>query len=223
MDAGRRLQGRRGREVRVLQASSAEIFGEPERWPQDERTPIRPVSPYGAAKAFAHHVARVERSRGLFAATTILYNHESPRRPPTFVTRKITRAVAVMAAGHVTRLPLGNLGARRDWGWAPDYVDAMVRAIRHEVPDDYVVATGRAHSVREFVDAAFRHAGVSGWEDLVDVDTDLLRPADPELLVGDATRARDRLGWSPTVSFEEIVSRMVDADAALLRDAGHGT
>ena len=214
MDAARRLQERRGREVRVLQPSSAEIFGEPATSPQDERTPIRPVSPYGASKAFAHHVAGVERSRGLFTATVILYNHESPRRPTTFVTRKITSTVAAIAAGRADRLTLGNLDARRDWGWAPDYVDAMVRATRHDVPGDYVVATGRAHSVRDFVAAAFEHAGVTDWEPLVDVHADFIRPADPSLLVGDATVAREQLGWSPTVTFEDLVGRMVDAEGS---------
>jgi GDPmannose 4,6-dehydratase len=212
MDAARRLQERRGREVRVLQPSSAEIFGEPATSPQHEGTAIRPVSPYGASKAFAHHVAGVERSRGLFTATVILYNHESPRRPTTFVTRKITSTVAAIAAGRAGRLVLGNLDARRDWGWAPDYVDAMVRALRHDVPGDYVVATGVAHSVRDFVAAAFEHAGVADWEPLVEVHPDFIRPADPSLLVGDATLARDRLGWSPTVGFADLVGRMVDAE-----------
>jgi GDPmannose 4,6-dehydratase len=212
MDAARRLQERRGREVRVLQASSAEIFGEPATSPQDEDTAIRPVSPYGASKAFAHHVAGVERSRGLFTATVILYNHESPRRPTTFVTRKITSTVAAIAAGRADRLTLGNLDARRDWGWAPDYVDAMVRAVRHDEPGDYVVATGRAHSVRDFVAAAFEHAGIPDWQPFVEVHSDFIRPADPSLLVGDATRARERLGWAPTVRFEDLVGRMVDAE-----------
>lgn len=212
MDAARRLQEQRGREVRVLQASSAEIFGEPEVSPQDERTAIRPVSPYGAAKAFAHHAAGVERSRGLFTASLILYNHESPRRPPTFVSRKITSTVAAISAGRAERLRLGNLDARRDWGWAPDYVDAMVRALRHDEPGDYVVATGVAQSVRDFVAAAFGHVGIADWEGLVEVDPALFRPADPSLLVGDATRARERLGWSPTVPFAGIVARMVDAE-----------
>ena len=214
MDAARRLQERRGREVRVLQPSSAEMFGEPTHAPQDEDTPIRPVSPYGAAKAFAHHVAGVERSRGLFTATVILYNHESPRRPATFVTRKITSTVAAIAAGRADRLTLGNLDARRDWGWAPDYVDAMVRAVRHDEPGDYVVATGRAHSVRDFVAAAFTHAGVERWESLVEVDPSLIRPADPTLLVGDPTRAREVLGWRPSVGFEDLVGHLVDAEAA---------
>ena len=212
LDAARRLQERRGREVRVLQPSSAEIFGEPTTSPQHEGTPIRPVSPYGAAKALAHHAAGLERTRSLFTASVILYNHESPRRPPTFVTRKITSTVAAIAAGRADRLTLGNLDARRDWGWAPDYVDAMVRAIRHDEPGDYVIATGEAHSVRDFVSAAFRHTGIDDWEGLVEVDPRFFRPADPSVLVGDASRARTRLGWAPTVTFDGLVAAMVDAE-----------
>jgi GDPmannose 4,6-dehydratase len=212
LQAAWELSERLGRRIAVVQASSAEIFGNPAAAPQDEATPIAPVTPYGAAKAYAHHMARVYRGRGLHAATVILYNHESPRRPTTFVTRKITHTVAQIAAGRADRLVLGNLDARRDWGWAPDYVDAMVRAIRHDEPGDYVVATGRAHSVRDFVAAAFEHAGVADWEPLVEVNADFIRPADPSLLVGDATRARERLGWAPTVTFEQLVAHMVDAE-----------
>ena len=142
----------------------------------------------------------------------MLYNHESPRRPATFVTRKITSTVAAIAAGRADRLVLGNLDARRDWGWAPDYVDAMVRALRHDVPDDYVVATGEAHTVRDFVAAAFARVGIADWEPLVAVDPAFLRPADPSLLVGDASRARRALGWAPTTTFPELVAAMVDAE-----------
>ncbi len=212
MDAALRLQDRRGREVRFLQAASAGIFGEPAVAPQDEQTPVRPVSPYGAAKALAHHTVSVMRSHGLFTVSAILYNHESPRRPTTFVTRKITSTVAAIAAGRAERISLGNLDARRDWGWAPDYVEAMVRALRHHRPDDYVVATGEAHSVQEFVQAAFEHAGVDDWRDRVDVDPRFVRPADPSILVGDARRAREELGWTTTVGFTQLVGRMVDAD-----------
>ncbi len=200
--------------MRFLQASSAEIFGEPDHAPQDERTPIRPVNPYGAAKAFAHHACRVARARDLHAATVILYNHESPLRPRHFVTRRITSTVAAIARGDAERLVLGNLEARRDWGWAPDYVDAMVRATRADQPDDFVVATGVAHSVRDFVAAAFSHAGIEDWERLVEVDPALVRPADATQLVGDATRAATRLGWRPSVTFPEVVARMVEADLA---------
>jgi GDPmannose 4,6-dehydratase len=212
LEAAWQLQQRLGRPVRVLQASSSEIFGEPDRAPQDESTPIRPVNPYGAAKAFAHHLVGVYRGRGLFASACVLYNHESPRRSDAFVTRKITKAAAMIAAGRQQVLRLGNLDVRRDWGWAPDYVDAMRRALGNDQPGDYVVATGRAHSVREFVAAAFAHAGVADWSAHVEVDAQLARPADATEQVGDAAKARSVLGWRPAVSFEEMVARMVDAD-----------
>ena len=170
------------------------------------------MNPYGAAKAYAHLAVGVYRGRGLHATSAILYNHESPRRPEQFVTRKITRTVAAIARGEADRLTLGNTDARRDWGWAPDYVDAMVRACRAEAADDYVVATGEGHTVRDFVAAAFARAGIDDWEPLVHTDPALVRPADAADLTGDATRARDRLGWAPTVGFEELVGRMVDSD-----------
>ncbi len=203
-----------GTHVRVIQASSAEIFGEPGHSPQTEQTPVRPLNPYGAAKAYAHLSVGVQRQRGLHASSLVLYNHESPRRPARFVTRKITAGVADIAQGRADGLVLGNLDARRDWGWAPDYVDAMVRAARADVPDDYVIATGVGHTVHDFVAAAFAAAGVLDWEGFVRQDPALLRPADAGELVGDATHARDVLGWSPTVSFEEVVARMVTADLA---------
>lgn len=199
-------------DVRFVQASSAEIFGEPAESPQTEGTAIRPVNPYGAAKAFAHLSAGVFRQRDVHVSSAILYNHESPRRHERFVTRKITSTVAAIARGDAGGLVLGNLDARRDWGWAPDYVDAMIRAARADEPTDYVVATGRAHSVRDFVAAAFASAGIAEWEHLVRQDPAFFRPADPTELVGDATRAREVLGWAPTVAFEEIVARMVAAD-----------
>lgn len=203
---------RRGREVRFVQASSAEIFGHATVAPQDEDTALRPTNPYGVAKVFAHQTVGIHRAQGLHAVSTILYNHESPRRPPTFVTRKITQTVARIAQGAEQELVLGNLEARRDWGWAPDYVDALVRAVRAEVADDYVVATGEAHSVREFALAAFARAGITDGEQRIRVDPSLVRQGDPALLVGDATKARRVLGWEPTVSFDELVGRMVDAD-----------
>lgn len=213
------LQERTGRQVRVLQASSAEIFGEPVHSPQTEATPIRPVSPYGAAKALAHHSVDVFRRRGLFAASAILYNHESPRRPTTFVTRKITTGVARIAREGGGTLALGNLDARRDWGWAPDHVDAMVRAIRHDEPDDFVVATGEAHSVRDFVALAFRCAGVEDWEQHVVIDPAHLRPADPSVLVGDPRHAERVLGWRRTHDFAKTVAAMVFHD---LQDGSTG-
>ncbi|MCF6376252.1 GDP-mannose 4,6-dehydratase [Nocardioides KLBMP 9356] len=207
MESARQVGG-----VRLVQASSAEIFGEAAESPQTEDTPVRPVNPYGAAKAFAHLSAGVFRQRDQHVSSVVLYNHESPRRHERFVTRKITSTVAAIARGEADELVMGNLDARRDWGWAPDYVDAMVRAARAEDPGDYVVATGRAHSVRDFVAAAFAAAGIADWEPLVRQDERFFRPADPTELVGDASKARDVLGWEPTVGFEEIVARMVAAD-----------
>ena len=206
------LADRTGGQVRYVQAASAEIFGDPATSPQDESTPIAPVNPYGAAKAYAHHLVGVYRGRGLHATSVILYSHESPRRPETFVTRKITRAAAAIARGDADELVLGNLDARRDWGWAPDYVDAMVRAARHPRAADYVIATGRSHSVRDFIAAAFAAAGVPDWPRHVRSDPALFRPVDATELVGDAARARAELGWAPTVSFDDLVARMVRAD-----------
>ncbi|GCD90678.1 GDP-mannose 4,6-dehydratase [Nocardioides sp. LS1] len=215
LESALQVQERSGRPVRFVQASSAEIFGQPATTPQDERTPIRPVNPYGAAKAYAHLMVDVYRHRGLHAVSAILYNHESPLRPPQFVTRKITSTVAAITHGTADRLVLGNLDVRRDWGWAPDYVDAMVLAARADTPDDYVIATGVGHTVRDFVEAAFHRAGIDDWERLVSVDPEFVRPTDATDLVGDASRARSALGWAPTVDFEEVVGRMVEADLAL--------
>lgn len=217
MRAALDLQERTGRRVACVQASSSEIFGQAAVSPQDEETPIRPVSPYGAAKAYAHHMARVYRGRGLHVAGCILFNHESPRRPETFVTRKITAAAARIAREGSGTIQLGNLDARRDWGWAPDYVNAMVRAARHHTADDFVIASGETHTVAEFAEAALRRAGVGdAWRDHVEVDEALLRPLDATVMVGDASRARRELGWSPTVDFAEIVGRMFDHDLELL-------
>jgi GDPmannose 4,6-dehydratase len=216
-DAALGVQESRGVPVRVLQASSAEIFGSASDTPQTERTAIAPISPYGAAKALAHHMARTYRSRGLPVATCILYNHESPLRPETFVTRKITSGVARIAVHGGEPLRLGNLDATRDWGWAEDYVDAMVRACRHDEADDFVVATGRSHTVADFVQAAFASAGIQDWQDHVEVDRAFVRPADTTIQVGDAAKAARILGWRPTVAFDEVVGRMVDHDLALAR------
>jgi len=212
LETAHQVQQHTGRQVRLVQASSAEMFGEPDRSPQDERTRIQPLNPYGAAKAYAHLMVDVYRSRDLHASSLILYNHESPRRPPRFVTRKITSTVAAISRGQADSLTLGNLDARRDWGWAPDYTDAMVRAARAERAGDYVIATGEGHSVRDFVAAAFARVGISDWEHLVGIDSAFLRPADATDLVGDSSRARRELGWQPTVDFAELVGRMVDAD-----------
>lgn len=217
LEAAYQLQQRLGSPVRVLQASSAEMFGNPDRTPQDEGTAIRPLSPYGAAKAYAHQMAAVYRSRGLGVSSCILYNHESPLRPVSFVTRKITAAVARIAHDGGGTLVLGALDVRRDWGWAEDYVDALVRTARHESADDFVIATGITHSVAEFAAAAFAHVGIEDWQAHVEVDPFFVRPADAAEIVGDASKARRVLGWAPTVSFEEVVGRMVEHDVALLR------
>lgn len=216
LEASLRLQDAAGRPVRFVQASSSEIFGAAEQIPQNESTPIRPISPYGAAKAYAHHLVGVYRGRGLHASTAILYNHESPRRPEAFVTRKITAGVAAIAAGRSTELSLGNLDVKRDWGWAPDYVDAIVRAARAETADDYVIATGVSHTVRDFVAAAFAGAGIEDGERYVTIDPRFARPVDAPEMRGDASHAAEALGWRPTVGFDEIVHRMVENDLRLV-------
>jgi len=216
LEACHALQERTGHAVRVVQASSSEIFGAAEHSPQVESTPIRPLSPYGAAKALAHNSVGVYRARDLFCSSAILYNHESPRRPDTFVTRKITQGAARIAAGLDRTLSLGNLDARRDWGWAPDYVDAMVRMSRADQPGDFVIATGETHAVRDFVAAAFLRAGIADWQSRVDIDPRFLRPADVHEMRGDPSKARDTLGWSPTRTFSDVVNAMVDYDLALL-------
>lgn len=207
-------------DCRFVQASSAEIFGMPEQSPQDESTPIRPSSPYGAAKAYAHGLVGVYRTAGMHASSCILYNHESPRRPETFVTRKITAAAARISLGQQERLSLGNLAARRDWGWAPDYADALLRASRAETPGDYIIATGVTHSVEDFVRLAFERAGIADWRAVVDLDESLLRAGDAAEQRGDASLAREVLGWEPTLDFEGIVAAMVDADLELARVLG---
>lgn len=204
------------RPPRVLLAGSGEVFSGSGLQPQDERTPVRPTSPYGAAKAYALHLGGVYRTAGLHVSSAVLYSHESPRRPLAFVTRKITSAAAAIARGRGAPLHLGNLDAVRDWGWAPDYVDAMVRMSRADEPADHVVATGRGRSVAEFVAAAFAAAGAGDPAEHVVVDPTLYRPVAEVPLVGDATALRQRLGWETTVGFEELVRRMVEADLARL-------
>ena len=205
----------RSSHTRVVNASSAEIFGHADA-PQDETTPIAPVSPYGAAKALGHFLVASFRGRGVHASSCVLYNHESPLRPERFVTRKITMAVARIASGLDETLSLGNLDASRDWGWAPDYVDAMRRAARQPSPADYVIGTGVSHNIRDFVAAAFAVVGVAAWGRHVVSAPDLLRPVDPGTQRADSSRARDLLGWSPTVDFAGVVDRMVRADVDAL-------
>ncbi|MGX7680716.1 GDP-mannose 4,6-dehydratase [Jatrophihabitans sp. DSM 45814] len=222
LEAAWQSQEKTGRPVRFVQASSAEIFGNAQVSPQNELTPLRPTSPYGAAKAYGHHLVGVYRGRGLGASACVLYNHESPRRPPQFVTRKITRAAARISAGLERELVLGNLEVRRDWGWAPDYVAAMIRTARHPEAEDFVIATGESHSVGEFVAAAFAAAGVEAWQDLVRTDPEFVRPVDATEQVGDSAKARSVLGWAPTVTFVELVERMVAADLADLPHRSSG-
>ena len=201
--------------VRFYQASSSEMFGKVQHVPQREDTLLWPRSPYGVAKVFGHYMTiNYRESYGMHASSGILFNHESPRRGPEFVTRKITQAVARIAQGRQDTLALGNLDAKRDWGFAGDYVDAMWRMLQQDEGGDYVIATGVTHSIRDFLDIAFRHVGIQDWSALVTQDPRFLRPAEVDLLIGDATKARDRLGWSPGVGFEELVALMVDHDLA---------
>jgi len=198
--------------ARYYQASSSEMFGAVRETPQNEMTPFVPRSPYGVSKLYAHWTTVHHREAyGIFACSGILFNHESPRRGEEFVTRKIARAVARISQGRQTELRLGNLEARRDWGFAGDYVRAMWLMLQAEQADDFVVATGETHSVREFCERAFARVGLD-WEAHVVTDESLLRPLEVDLLVGDASRAREQLGWSPTVSFEGLVDMMVDAE-----------
>lgn len=208
-------------ESRFYQASSSEMFGLVQETPQKETTPFHPRSPYGVAKVAAYW-ATVNYREGydLFACNGILFNHESERRGEEFVTRKITIAVAKIALGLQKKLMLGNLDAKRDWGYAPEYVDAMWRMLQQDEPDDFVIATGETHSVRDFCKAAFSHVGLN-WEEYVEIDPDFFRPAEVSLLVGDPTMAKEKLGWTPQVSFEGLVSRMVDADIARLKECQH--
>jgi GDPmannose 4,6-dehydratase len=205
-------------EMRFYQASSSEIFGEPREVPQTEETALAPVTPYGVAKAYGHLIVRSYRKRyGLFACSGILFNHESARRPPDFVTRKVARAAAAISLGLEGELWLGDLDARRDWGYAGDYVRAMWLMLQQDEADDYVIASGVAHSVRELVELAFGHVGLD-WRDYVHIDESLVRgTAELHDLVGDASKARERLGWRPTLEFERLVRLLVDADLERLR------
>jgi GDPmannose 4,6-dehydratase len=204
-------------EARFYQASSSEMFGKVRETPQRETTPFHPRSPYGVAKVYAHHLTvNYRESYGLFAVSGILFNHESPRRGLEFVTRKVSDGVARIALGQARELAIGTLAARRDWGFAGDYVDAMWRMLQGATPDDYVVATGVSHSVQELLETAFAVVGLD-WRDHVRQDPALLRPAEVDLLVGDASKARDVLGWTPRVDFAGLVEMMVRADLERLR------
>ena len=209
--------------IRFYQASSSEMFGKVQEVPQRETTPFYPRSPYGVAKLYGHWITiNYRESYNLFACSGILFNHEGPRRGLEFVTHKITNSVARIKLGLATKLRLGNLESRRDWGWAPDYVRAMWLMLQQDHPDDYVVATGETHSVREFCQEAFSYVGLD-WEKHVIVDPNFYRPAEVDMLVGDPSKARRVLGWQPSVNFRELVHLMVDADLAALHQTGNHT
>jgi GDPmannose 4,6-dehydratase len=203
-------------EARFYQASSSEMFGQVREVPQTETTPFYPRSPYGVAKCYGHFITvNYRESYGLFTASGILFNHESPRRGLEFVTRKVTHGAAAIKLGLQEELALGNLDAERDWGYAKDYVEAMWLMLQHDEPDDFVIATGKVHSVRELVDVAFAHVGVDPAGH-IRIDERYLRPAEVEHLIGDSSKAREKLGWQPRTSFEEMIRRMVDSDLELL-------
>jgi GDPmannose 4,6-dehydratase len=201
-----------GVDCRFYQASSSEMFGEVAEVPQREETPFHPRSPYGVAKVFGYWITRNYREAyGMYAVNGILFNHESPRRGPTFVTRKITRAVAAIVRGEQDDLKLGNLDAKRDWGFARDYMDGAWRMLQADEPDDYVLATNETHTVEEFLEEAFTYVGLN-WRDYVKIDPRYFRPAEVDLLIGDYSKAKEKLGWEPTVRFQELVRMMVDGD-----------
>src|SRR5213594_3543836 len=211
-----------GLRSRFYQASSSEMFGTAQAVPQNEKTPFWPRSPYGVAKVFSYWATvNYRESYGLHASNGILFNHESPRRGETFVTRKISRAVAAIKHGLQKELFLGNLDAKRDWGYAPEYVEAMWRILQRDEGDDFVLATGENHSVREFVEAAFAHADLD-WKKHVEIDPRYYRPAEVDLLIGDYSKAKRRLGWEPKTRFVDLVKLMVDADIKLLKDHREG-
>jgi GDPmannose 4,6-dehydratase len=201
--------------VRFYQASSSEMFGKVQQVPQSEETLLWPRSPYGVAKVFGHYMTiNYRESYGMHASSGILFNHESPRRGPEFVTRKVTRAVARIKLGLQDDIELGNLDARRDWGFAGDYVEAMWLMLQQEQADDYVISTGETHSIRELLDVAFRHVGIDDWASYVVQNPAFMRPAEVDLLIGDASKAKAALGWEPKVGFEQLIRMMVDSDLA---------
>jgi len=211
-----------GIKPRFYQASSSEMYGKVRQVPQNEETPFYPRSPYAASKVYAFWITvNYREAYGLHATNGILFNHESPRRGESFVTRKITRAVAHIRAGLQDKLYLGNLDAKRDWGYAKEYVEAMWLMLQQEKPDDYVIATGETHSVREFLDEAFGHVGLD-WKKYVALDERYLRPSEVDLLLGDGSKAKRQLGWAPNTRFRDLVKLMVDADVQLLKDHMEG-
>jgi len=212
LEAMKDFEEHTGKKVRFYQASSSEMFGAAPP-PQNENTPFHPRSPYGVAKVFAFDTVRNYREAyGIFAANGILFNHESERRGETFLTRKVTRGIARILAGLDKKIYLGNLEARRDWGYAPEYVEAMYLILQQPEPDDFVIGTGKSHSVKEFVEAAFRAVGIEDWKKYVEIDPRYYRPSEVDNLVADATKAKEKLGWQPKVDFETLVKKMVKHD-----------
>ncbi|MHA6667361.1 GDP-mannose 4,6-dehydratase [Homoserinimonas sp. A447] len=215
LEAIRLYEGPNSGTVRFYQASSSEMFGKAQETPQRETTLLWPRSPYGVAKAFAHHMTiNYRESYGMHASSGMLFNHESPRRGPEFVTRKVSQAVARIAHGKQATITLGNLDASRDWGYAGDYVEAMWLMLQQDEADDYVIATGITHTLRTLLDLAFARIGIDDWSGHVDQDERYMRPAEVDVLIGDAGKAKRQLGWEPTVHFAELVHMMVDADLA---------
>jgi len=213
LDAIRMVVGSDDNSIRFYQASTSEMFGEVRETPQTEMTPFHPRSPYGCAKVFGHYITlNYRESYNLFACSGILFNHEGPRRGLEFVTRKITNAVARIKLGLQNEIILGNLDSKRDWGYAGDYVRAMWLMLQHDTPEDFVIATGETHSIREFLDLAFAEVGIDDWTPYVRQDPKFLRPAEVDLLIGDARKAKEKLGWEPEVTFPQLVKMMVEHD-----------
>ena len=203
--------------IKFYMAASSEMFGSNPP-PQNEDTPFHPRSPYACAKVFSYHITRLYREAyGIFASNGILFNHEGCRRGPTFVTRKITQAVAKIKAGAEKKIYMGNLDAKRDWGFAQEYIEAMWQILQQDKPDDFVIATGETHSVKEFLDEAFKYAGLGDWKQYVEIDKEYFRPAEVEVLVGDASKAKKILNWEPKIKFQDLVKIMVDADFRALK------
>ncbi|WP_037193766.1 GDP-mannose 4,6-dehydratase [Rhodococcoides fascians] len=218
LEALRFYQDLSGKRVRFYQASSSEMFGKVQQVPQREETLLWPRSPYGVAKVYGHYMTiNYRESYGLHASSGILFNHESPRRGPEFVTRKVSQAVARISLGLQDKIALGNLDAKRDWGFAGDYVEAMWLMLQQDEADDYVISTGETHSIRELLDIAFAEVGIDDWSEKVFIDPAFMRPAEVDLLIGDSSKAHDRLGWKPKVGFTELVQMMVRNDLDELR------
>ncbi|MBN9240084.1 MAG: GDP-mannose 4,6-dehydratase [Micrococcales bacterium 70-64] len=215
LEAVRLHMGASGKQVRFYQASSSEMFGKVQAVPQNEDTLLWPRSPYGVAKVYGHYMTiNYRESYGMHASSGVLFNHESPRRGPEFVTRKVSQAVARISLGLQEGIVLGNLDAKRDWGFAGDYVEAMWLMLQQDEADDYVISTGETHTIGALLDAAFAAVGIDDWSGLVTQDPQFMRPAEVDLLVGDSTKAREKLGWAPKVGFQELVSMMVESDLA---------